>query len=791
MTVKSVYPVINFSREANQNLLSFLKISIITLISGVAISSRLFSVIRYESIIHEFDPWFNYRATKVLTEQGFYAFWNWFDDTAWYPLGRVVGGTIYPGLMITSALIWNTFQFFNIPIDIKNVCVLLAPAFSSLTAYSAYLLGRELGQRTKFDYKSQKDIIIETGESTGFWAALFIGIAPGYISRSVAGSYDNEAIAIFILIFTFYLWIKALKLGSTLYGSLTALSYFYMVTAWGGYAFIINILPIHTLVLILMGRFNNKLYIAYSSFYTIGTLASMQVPFVGFQPIRSSDHMGALGVFGLVQLIGFVEFIRSHISSQQFQLLLQIGLTSISGVGTSVIIVLTQIGSIAPWTGRFYSLFDTNYADIHLPIIASVSEHQPTTWTSFFHDLQMLMYLFPAGIWICFRELREDHIFLIVYSILSTYFAGVMIRLILTFTPMVSISSALIISSIFNTYLDPIQPQGLQYDSSDSIQATDKPLSDSFPKSHHATSTSISSISSITTFVSDITQDTTFSNISSADNTTVPSSSEFGAIWGEDTRIAILSTLILMILIFVFHCTWVTSSAYSSPSVVLAGTNSQNEPVIFDDFREAYSWLRTNTEQDSKIFSWWDYGYQIAGMADRTTLVDNNTWNNTHIAMIGKVFGSREEVSYPMLRKHDVNYVLIVFGGILGYSGDDMNKFMWMIKIAQGIWPREIKEQNYYSDDDQYSIGEDASSTMKNSLMYKLSYYRVTETDPDGPVGDVVRRQYLPNIGPRLDTLEEAFTSENWLVRIYKVKDVDHLGRNHTHVSDFNNRQRY
>ena len=32
--------------------------------------------------------------------------------------------------------------------------------------------------------------------------------------------------------------------------------------------------------------------------------------------------------------------------------------------------------------------------------------------------------------------------------------------------------------------------------------------------------------------------------------------------------------------------------------------------------------------------SWWDYGYQIAGMANRTTLVDNNTWNNSHIAMV-------------------------------------------------------------------------------------------------------------------------------------------------------------
>lgn len=35
--------------------------------------------------------------------------------------------------------------------------------------------------------------------------------------------------------------------------------------------------------------------------------------------------------------------------------------------------------------------------------------------------------------------------------------------------------------------------------------------------------------------------------------------------------------------------------------------------------------------------SWWDYGYQIAGMANRTTLVDNNTWNNSHIALVRRV----------------------------------------------------------------------------------------------------------------------------------------------------------
>jgi len=70
-------------------------------------------------------------------------------------------------------------------------------------------------------------------ESAGLLAAAFIGIVPGYISRSVAGSYDNEAIAIFLLMFTFFSWIKALKQGSAFFGTIAALFYFYMVAAWG------------------------------------------------------------------------------------------------------------------------------------------------------------------------------------------------------------------------------------------------------------------------------------------------------------------------------------------------------------------------------------------------------------------------------------------------------------------------------------------------------------------------------------------------------------------------------
>ena len=40
-----------------------LNTSILVMICLLAFLVRVFSVIRYESIIHEFDPWFNYRTT--------------------------------------------------------------------------------------------------------------------------------------------------------------------------------------------------------------------------------------------------------------------------------------------------------------------------------------------------------------------------------------------------------------------------------------------------------------------------------------------------------------------------------------------------------------------------------------------------------------------------------------------------------------------------------------------------------------------------------------------------------
>ncbi|KIM39622.1 glycosyltransferase family 66 protein [Hebeloma cylindrosporum] len=751
--MSTAYPLpTDISPSTVKNTASLLRIVALSLISGAAIASRLFAVINFESIIHEFDPWFNYRATRVLADKGFYEFWNWFDPTAWYPLGRVVGGTVFPGLMVTSGVIFNILHALNLPVDIRNICVLLAPGFSALTAWATYMFTKEM-----------KD------ESAGLLAAAFIGIVPGYISRSVAGSYDNEAIAIFLLMFTFYCWIKALKQGSALFGTMAAVFYFYMVAAWGGYAFITNMIPLHALVLVLMGRFSDRLYVAYSSWYAIGTLSSMQVPFVGFQPVSTSEHMGALGVFGLLQIVAFVQLVRTHVSSQQFQKVLLGGVIAIGILGASVFGLLTYKGKIAPWTGRFYSLWDTGYAKKYIPIIASVSEHQPTAWPSFFMDLQFLIFTFPAGVALCFREFRDEHLFVIIYAVVASYFAGVMVRLMLTLTPVVCVASAVALSTLLDTYIDPTEPPVMD-DSHSEIDSSSVVTSGTTaaPSTKKAKKAAASApVPALKTPLSDLV----------AAAASKSSASRPKGIFGIDARLAVIFNTLCMLFFFVFHCTWVTSNAYSSPSVVLASQNPDGSQHIIDDFREAYYWLRQNTAEDAVVMSWWDYGYQIAGMADRPTLVDNNTWNNTHIATVGKAMSSSEEVAYPILRKHDVEYVLVIFGALIGYSGDDINKFLWMVRIAQGVWPDEIQESNYFTPQGEYRIDDRASQAMKDSLMYKMSYYRFNELFGGQPGTDRVRQQQVPKVGPTLDYLDEAFTSENWIVRIYQVKKQDPLGR--------------
>ncbi|CAJ0966477.1 unnamed protein product [Ranitomeya imitator] len=124
--------------------------------------------------------WLLFLLSPVLQRASFVFFWE----------VKSTKQIVYPGLMVTAGLIHWVLNMLNITVHIRDVCVFLAPVFSGLTSISTFLLTRELWN-----------------QGAGLLAACFIAIVPGYISRSVAGSFDNEGIAIFALQFTYYLWV--------------------------------------------------------------------------------------------------------------------------------------------------------------------------------------------------------------------------------------------------------------------------------------------------------------------------------------------------------------------------------------------------------------------------------------------------------------------------------------------------------------------------------------------------------------------------------------------------------
>ncbi|KAI9128939.1 hypothetical protein K1719_000422 [Acacia pycnantha] len=726
---------------------SVLSLFILILIGVLAFSIRLFSVIKYESVIHEFDPYFNYRVTQFLTKNGIYDFWNWFDDRTWYPLGRVIGGTVYPGLTLTAGTLWWLLNSLNIPLSVETVCVFTAPVFSAFASWATYLLTKEV-----------------MGSGAGLTAAALLAMVPSYMSRSVAGSYDNEAVAIFALIFTFYLYVKTLNTGSLFYATLNAIAYFYMVCSWGGYTFIINLIPMHVLLCIITGRYSSRLYIAYAPLVVLGTLLASLVPVVGFNAVMTSEHFASFLVFIIIHVVALVYYIRGILSPKMFK----VAVTLVVSVGLAVccatVAVLVAVVASSPtkgWSGRSLSLLDPTYASKYIPIIASVSEHQPPTWPSYFMDINVLAFLVPAGIIACFSPLSDASSFMVLYIVMSVYFSGVMVRLMLVLAPAACIMSGIALSQAFDVFTRSIKFQLPNLLDDSPIDVNDA-TSDNAVAPTDAAKTSKSE---------DTTKERTSKKSKKKEKEPVekpPSKSQAKKrLLVLPLEASIIAIFLLMLLgaFYVVHSVWAAAEAYSAPSIVLT-SRSHDGLHVFDDFREAYAWLSHNTEVDDKVASWWDYGYQTTAMANRTVIVDNNTWNNTHIATVGTAMSSPEKAAWEIFHSLDVKYVLVVFGGLVGYPSDDINKFLWMVRIGGGVFPH-IREADYLRDGN-YRIDSMATPTMLNSLMYKLCYYRFVETDGKG--FDKVRRTEIGKKHFKLTHFEEVFTTHHWMVRLYKLK---------------------
>lgn len=501
-----------------------------------------------------------------------------------------------------------------------------------------------------------------------------------------------------------------------------------MVSCWGGYVFVLNMIALHAMTLVVLGRFTKKLYMSYSLFYMIGTLLAMQVPVVGLTPLKSLEQLGAAAIFVGFQVLMFCEV---HIKKQKLSranaMVYRAKVCFLAlCVCIACIVLFTPSGFFGPISSRVRALF-VKHTKTGNPLVDSVAEHQPARANAYFQYLQTYCFLAPIGFLVSLVYFGDVPSFSVVYGITAYFFSHKMMRLILLMAPVASILGGIAIGRFIAWSFDQFQEKN---DDSTVGNKANSMKNDETKGKKKKKKQAIESEEKVE-----------LQNLVAAD-------------------VKLLKKLIAVILMAVtyisldrfYYKSWKIALPLSNPSIIQVGRDKEGRIVKIDDYREAYWWLRDNTPQDSRILAWWDYGYQLTSIANRTTLADGNTWNHEHIALLARILTGHADKAYDITR-HLADYVLVWSGG----GGDDVAKSPHLARIANSVYRGMCTDpvcSNF-----GIVMGADGrrspSKQMKESLVYNLVMNKFGDVEVDE------------------DHFQEVFMSRYGKVRIYRVINPD------------------
>ena len=126
----------------------------------------------------------------------------------------------------------------------------------------------------------------------------------------------------------------------------------------------------------------------------------------------------------------------------------------------------------------------------------------------------------------------------------------------------------------------------------------------------------------------------------------------------RDIALLLLLALFFLFIMFLWHCSWVTSVVYAPSTLKFAGRQVSVSPpppplltfqqsdgnrTRFEDMEEGMTWIRDNTDKDARVLSWWDHGHELASLADRVTFLDASGYNLSQVAAVGAIMALPEE----------------------------------------------------------------------------------------------------------------------------------------------------
>eukprot|EP00798_Chlamydomonas_sp_ICE-L_P021957 gene21957-29007_t len=252
--------------------------------------------------------------------------------------------------------------------------------------------------------------------------------------RSVGGGYDNESIAVTAMSLTADLYelaapgdLYTLAAPGGGWGVAAGLAYFYMVAAWDGYVFVLNMVAAHAGLLVLMGRFSTKLYRAYTLFYLVGTLLAVNIPVVGWTPLKSMEQLLQYGE----GVIARKQLDRVEANAYRIRLVL------LSALGLAAVTTLMgSMGMLGPVSMRSFH----QHTRPVKPLGKTACRAQATSPDAYWHYLHYCCFMAPVGFVICLLAGRKGDAkyFTLLYALTAYYFANKMNRFILLAWPVAS-----------------------------------------------------------------------------------------------------------------------------------------------------------------------------------------------------------------------------------------------------------------------------------------------------------------------------------------------------------------
>jgi len=723
---------------------------------------RLLSVQKYGYLIHEFDPWFNARATKYLAKQGWHAFFHWYDYMSWYPLGRPIGTTIYPGMQILSVWIWRALKVFPSPrsplkweipsslveslpagwisylpghgkaefssMNVNDVCVMVPAWLAAVATFSIFLLTWEVSESS----------------GAGVAAAVVMAIIPAHLMRSMTGEFDNECVAMAAFCTAFWLWCRSLRAPSSWPWALpAALAYASAVATWGGYIFVNNLIGLHAAVLVGLGKYNSGLYRAYSLWYALGTAMATLVPVVSWTPLRSIEQMPSLAVFLGFQVLELCDLYRRrrapNMSGLRFCLLRVAVFVSIGLVAAGVCWVLMQLNYFSPWSARIRGLF-LKHRKTGNPLVDSVAEHQAASDQAYDMYLGTPRYFAFVGLFFCWHQRTPAKIFPVLFAAVAYHFSLKMSRLLIICGPIVSILAGYPVGLLGDWCLEQVK----------------RLFCGPIPAEvEEEVPTRTGGMGSIYRICKMLMWPVTYTD-------------EVSAVEKWSTYIATKhplldrSTRLLLAAILAswawreaqepwekfVHLCYSHAESLAGPGLAYEARLRNGKTIIVDDYYQGYLWIDKNTPPDSRVLAWWDYGYQITGIAKRTSVADGNTWNHEHIATIGRILSNPVKKSHNIMR-HLADYVLVW----AGERETDLRISTHFARIGNSVFPDICGPRDPTCS--KYAAYPQPTPMMRESFVY-----------------NAVKHKLLPDVELNPKLFKEVHTTKHGLMRIYQVLNV-------------------